>query len=152
MLIVSVGKKTTVNLQNEINNYLKRLDFKVELTLIEPPKGNISNKQKKDLESTLILDKLARLKSVYTILLDETGENISSIELSEKINRINNQSLIPVFIIGGAFGVNNKVYEKVHFKWSLSKLVLPHQLVRLVLIEQIYRAKNIIDNTGYHHL
>lgn len=152
IIIISIGKKTTKNLQDEIDKYIKRLNFKIEWVLIDSPKISITGQQKKNTESELILSKLTNFKSTFSILLDESGENISSTKISEKIDTIINQSLTPVFIIGGAFGVNHKLKNQVDFIWSLSNLVLPHQLVRLVLIEQIYRAKSIIDNKAYHHL
>lgn len=152
MIIISVGGKTDSNLTPVIDYYLKRLNIAVEWVLLDPPKGDLSVAKRRDAEANLILARLAKLKSIFSILLDETGENISSPQLARRIESAFNQSLVPVFIIGGAFGVNQACKQKVDFVWSLSKLVFPHQLVRLILIEQIYRAKSIIDNRAYHHL
>ncbi len=152
MIIISVGGKTDSNLNPVIDYYLKRLNIAVEWVLLDPPKGDLSVAERRDAETNLMLVRLAKLKSIFSILLDETGENISSPQLAKKIESAFNQSLVPVFIIGGAFGVNEACKQKVDFVWSLSKLVFPHQLVRLILVEQIYRAKSIIDNRAYHHL
>ena len=152
MIIISVGGKTDSNLSPAMDSYLKRLGIVIEWVLLDPPKGDLSISERRDAETNLILTKLSKLKFTFSILLDETGENISSPELAKKIESAFNQSLVPVFVIGGAFGVNEACKQKVDFVWSLSKLVFPHQLVRLILIEQIYRAKSIIDNRAYHHV
>ena len=94
---------------------------------------------------------ISSLDDAYVVLLDERGKNISSPELSEMIQDKFVHSKDIIFVIGGAFGVNDEVRSKANFIWSLSNLVLPHQLVRLVLIEQIYRAQEIAKNSGYHH-
>ncbi len=92
-------------------------------------------------------------KDDQLILLDEKGKSISSPELATFIQRLGNESVKNVvFLIGGAFGVDDTVYQKARFQWSLSKLVFPHQLVRLILAEQVYRACSINRNEKYHHL
>ncbi|OYW85198.1 50S rRNA methyltransferase [Candidatus Saccharibacteria bacterium 32-49-10] len=83
------------------------------------------------------------------ILLDERGKNLSSPELAAHIERLSSQNI--VIIIGGAYGVDETIYERADFVWSLSSLVFPHQLVRLLLTEQLYRAQEIASNNPYHH-
>lgn len=87
----------------------------------------------------------------YVILLDERGKNLSSPELSEALSRQFVNSKEVVIIIGGAFGVSEEVRQKSNLVWSLSRLVFPHQLVRVMLAEQIYRAQEIAVGGKYHH-
>lgn len=88
----------------------------------------------------------------FVVLLDETGKELSSPELAQFIEkRCMDSGKRIVFIIGGAYGVEQQVKDRADFIWSLSKLVFPHELVRLILAEQIYRACTIIKNESYHH-
>ena len=88
----------------------------------------------------------------YVILLDERGENINSPELTRKLEKAFNDSKNVVMIIGAAFGVSEEVRKKVDFVWSISNLVFPHELMRVILAEQIYRAQEIARGGKYHHL
>lgn len=88
----------------------------------------------------------------FVILLDEHGKELSSPELAQFIEkRCMDSGKRIVFVIGGAYGVEQSVKDRADFTWSLSKLVFPHELVRLILAEQIYRACTIIKNESYHH-
>ncbi len=88
----------------------------------------------------------------YVIALDEIGKEYSSKDFSGKIESCLNQSIRTIiFIIGGSYGLNEVVRKNAHIVWSLSKLTFPHQLVRLVLVEQLYRACTIIRGEKYHH-
>ena len=89
--------------------------------------------------------------SDFVILCDERGENISSPEFSELLEKQFNASREVYIIIGGAFGVQPEVRERADFVWSFSKLVLPHMLSRLLVAEQIYRAQEIRRGGDYHH-
>ena len=98
----------------------------------------------------MILDWLD--KDTTLIALDEYGKELDSIGLSQFITKKSNMGCKKlVFLIGGAFGLDEAVLQRADFKWSLSKLTFPHQLVRLLLAEQIYRAFTIIKNEKYHH-
>ena len=88
----------------------------------------------------------------FVILLDERGNNLSSPELSALLEEQFTHSQSVIIIIGGAFGVSSELRERADIVWSLSKLVFPHQLVRLVLTEQLYRAQEIAKGSGYHHV
>lgn len=88
----------------------------------------------------------------FVILLDERGNNLSSPELSALLEEQFTHGQPVVIIIGGAFGVSSELRERADIVWSLSKLVFPHQLVRLVLTEQLYRAQEIAKGSGYHHI
>jgi 23S rRNA (pseudouridine1915-N3)-methyltransferase len=101
-------------------------------------------------EADTILDWLE--KDDYLVLLDEKGKSLSSEGLATFLQtRANESTKKIVFLIGGAFGVDEKVKKRAQFVWSLSSLVFPHQLVRLILAEQLYRAATIIRNEKYHH-
>jgi 23S rRNA (pseudouridine1915-N3)-methyltransferase len=140
--IVAVGKKHESWITDGLMRYEKRLraPFDVQWTLL--PYSDLET------ESQAIL---AKIKSdEYVILLDERGQNISSVELSDKLaTTFVNKSV--TLVVGGAYGVNDAVQDRANLTWSLSKLVFPHMLVRLILIEQIYRAQEIHHNRPYHH-
>jgi 23S rRNA (pseudouridine1915-N3)-methyltransferase len=87
----------------------------------------------------------------FVILLDERGKNISSTELAEKIAGSMESGKRVVFVIGGAFGVNDVTRGRADFVWSLSRAVFPHELVRIIVAEQIYRARQILAGHPYHH-
>jgi 23S rRNA (pseudouridine1915-N3)-methyltransferase len=91
-------------------------------------------------------------KDDYLVALDERGKQISSEGLAEFIMKRGNESVKNlVFLIGGAYGIDEAVMKRANYKWSLSQLVFPHQLVRLILAEQVYRACSINRNEKYHH-
>jgi 23S rRNA (pseudouridine1915-N3)-methyltransferase len=91
-------------------------------------------------------------KDDYLVALDERGKQLSSEGLAEFIMKRTNESTKNlVFLIGGAYGIDEAVMQRANYKWSLSQLVFPHQLVRLILAEQVYRACSINRNEKYHH-
>jgi 23S rRNA (pseudouridine1915-N3)-methyltransferase len=91
-------------------------------------------------------------KSDFVIVLDERGRNLSSPELSEVlVDRIERAAGDIVFVIGGAYGVSDSTRERANLVWSLSRLVFPHEMVRVLLAEQIYRAQEIAHGSKYHH-
>ena len=87
----------------------------------------------------------------YVICCDERGENISSNEYSQRLEKAFANGRDVVILIGGAYGFNEKVREKADFVWSFSKLVFPHMIARLITIEQVYRATQILNGGKYHH-
>jgi 23S rRNA (pseudouridine1915-N3)-methyltransferase len=110
----------------------------------------LSEADLKQKEGSMILDWLE--PDDYLIALDEKGKQMTSEELATFIqNRTNQSTKRLIFLIGGAYGLDEKVLLRANYTWSLSKLVFPHQLVRLILAEQIYRACTIIRNEKYHH-
>jgi len=150
----SFGKAHEPYVKSGIEEFTKRLNhyFKTEWILIPTPKntGMLSELDLKKKEGAIILDWLE--PDDYLVLLDERGKNITSIELATFLQKkadIGTKKL--VFLIGGAFGVDPTVQQRAQFTWSLSKLVFPHQLVRLLLAEQLYRAGTILKNEKYHH-
>lgn len=150
----SFGKAHEPYVKSGIEEFTKRLNhyFKTEWILIPTPKntGMLSELDLKKKEGAIILDWLG--PDDYLVLLDERGKNITSIELATFLQKkadIGTKKL--VFLIGGAFGVDPTVQQRAQFTWSLSRLVFPHQLVRLLLAEQLYRAGTILKNEKYHH-
>lgn len=147
--ILAIGKKHEAWVQDGLERYQKRLrrPFDVEWVLL-PHSSKQGDEARQD-ESERILACLQ--PDDYVILLDETGRNITSPTLSALLESQFNHSKRPVIIIGGAYGVDERVQARADFIWSLSKLVFPHQLVRLLATEQIYRAQSIAAGSSYHH-
>ena len=148
MKIICVGKKHDSWIIDGISRYERRLraPFKLEWQFV--PYSSFSGDRARRDESTELLKRIA--PQDYVILLDETGKNIDSPSLSHKLEQLTIQNQI-VFIIGGAYGVDERIKQRANFIWSLSGLVFPHMLVRLILIEQIYRAQEISKGGPYHH-
>lgn len=150
----SIGKQNESYVHEGIQLFTKRINnyFPVEWKIIPPLKNasTLAALEMKEKEGELVLNQLK--KEDYLILLDERGKLLNSEDLAQKIQQCGNESQKQlVFLIGGAFGVSEAVMKRADFKWSLSSLVFPHQLVRLILSEQIYRACTIIRNEKYHH-
>lgn len=147
--IITVGKKHESWVAEGIERYQKRLKrpFNIEWVILSH--SSMDDLRARQEESGCILSRLN--DSDYVILLDERGKNIDSTVLSAQLVTLLNKSQSVVIIIGGAFGVDKTIFERANFIWSLSKLVFPHQLVRLVLTEQIYRAQEIAGGKPYHH-
>lgn len=148
--IISVGKKPNEPINVLIESYQKRLEskFKIDWVYINFLSGKMSKAEQIQKESELIK---ARINKQTTILLDERGQQVDNEQLSQQLSKLHYSSDHLVFIIGGAYGVSEELRSICSFVWSLSRLVFPHQLVRLLLIEQIYRSQTIVDGQPYHH-
>jgi 23S rRNA (pseudouridine1915-N3)-methyltransferase len=151
----SVGKANETYVNDGITDFTKRINkyFSTDWLIIPPVKNaaSLSPNELKKAEAQAIMAQLN--KDDYLILLDERGKQLSSVELSSFIQqRANESNKRLIFLIGGAFGVNEIIMERANHKWSLSKLVFPHMLVRLILAEQVYRACTILKNEKYHHI
>lgn len=147
--IIAVGKKHETWVAEGIDRYQKRLKrpFQIEWVLLpHSPQSDIAARHD---ESGRILSRLS--VDDYVVLLDEKGKNIGSPSLSKLLLAPLESSQSVVIIIGGAYGVDETVIKRANFVWSLSHLVFPHQLVRLILVEQIYRAQEIATGNPYHH-
>jgi 23S rRNA (pseudouridine1915-N3)-methyltransferase len=147
ILLWSVGKNNDPYVKPGIDDFTRRITryFPFEWNLIPPPK-NASKKS----EADLILHQLA--KDDYLVALDERGKQMTSEGLAQFIQaRANSGGKNLVFLIGGVYGLDESVLARADYRWSLSQLTLPHQLVRLVLAEQLYRACTILRNEKYHH-
>ena len=150
----SVGKAHEAYVKEGVEMFTKRIShyYPVEWTIIPVPKNTamLSEMDLKKKEGDTILNFLQ--KDDYLVLLDERGKQMKSEELAKFIEQRANESVKKmVFLIGGAFGVSDEVMNRANYKWALSPLVFPHQLVRLILAEQVYRACTIIKNENYHH-
>lgn len=155
LLFLSVGKTHETYVQSGIEEFTGRVGkyFPVSWQLIPAPKNapNMSETALKKAEALAILQQLQT--DDFLILLDERGLQLSSPGLAQMIQQRANESCKRlVFLIGGAFGVDDTVTKKANAVWSLSKLVFPHMLVRLILAEQVYRACSILKNEKYHHV
>lgn len=140
--IIAGGRKHLDWVNIAVSEYQKRLKkpFNIEWELIEEEKLN------------QYLAKWPFSGQQYVILLDERGRNLSSPELSGILSQQFVNSREVVIIIGGAFGVSEEIRQKSNLVWSLSRLVFPHQLVRAILAEQVYRAQEIWNDGKYHHM
>jgi 23S rRNA (pseudouridine1915-N3)-methyltransferase len=147
--IIAVGKKHESWVSEGIERYQKRLKrpFAVEWDIL--PHTDLPASIARQEESGRISNRLKA--NDYVVLLDERGKNIDSPGLSKILLSQLELSREITFIIGGAYGVDDKIHKRANFVWSLSNLVFPHQLVRLILTEQIYRAQEIANNHPYHH-
>lgn len=150
----SVGKKNEPYVSEGVEDFTKRISryFKVEWNILPVLKnaGMMSEMDLRKKEGEMILQWLG--KDDYLVLLDERGKQFTSEGLAAFIQaRANESTKQVVFLIGGAFGVDEAVMKRADHKWSLSQLVFPHQLVRLILAEQVYRACTILKNEKYHH-
>jgi len=147
--IIAIGKKHEDWVVSGIERYQKRLKKPFDSSWVFLAHSAQSGLVAREKESEAILSKLKQ--DDYVILLDEKGQNVDSMELSSKITFKLNQSAKVIVIIGGAYGVDERVHDRADFVWSLSKLVFPHQLVRLILAEQLYRTQEISLGNPYHH-
>lgn len=147
--ILAVGKKHELWVAQGIDRYEKRLKrlFGVEWVVL--PHSAHENDAARREESARILVRLER--DDFVVLLDERGTELDSPALSKALLAPLERSVRVVLIIGGAYGVDDSVRERADFVWSLSPLVFPHQLVRLILVEQVYRAQEIAAGGSYHH-
>lgn len=151
---ISIGKSHEKYIREGVEDFTNRISkyFRVEWTIV-PPVRNAASLNESDLKKQEAVEVLQLLQDDdYLVLLDERGKNITSIELSELVQkRANESAKNVVFLVGGAFGVHDTIAKRANFTWSLSKLVFPHMLVRLILAEQVYRACTILRNEKYHH-
>lgn len=152
--LLAVGKTDNKQLQHLISEYENRLRHyvKFELEVIADIKNvkNLSERQQKEKEGEQLLKKLNNTDIL--ILLDENGNQHSSIDFANYLQKKMNSGIKQlVFAIGGPYGFSDEVYEKSQGKLSLSKMTFSHQMVRLFVVEQIYRAFTILKNEPYHH-
>lgn len=150
----SIGKANESYVREGIAEFTKRISnyFSVEWTIIPVPRnaGMLSEMDLKKKEGETILQWLRA--DDYLVALDEHGRQFASEGLSDFLQeRASAGTKNVVFLIGGAFGLDAAVLKRAQVKWSLSQLTFPHQLVRLILAEQVYRACTILRNEKYHH-
>lgn len=153
--LIVVGKTAFEDLKVGESRYEQRLIHycnyeRITLPDIKTPK-TYSPTQLKEKEGELILSKLK--PTDYVVLLDENGSEFSSVQFSQWLSQKQmQQSPNMVFIIGGAFGFSPNIYNRAQFKIALSKMTFSHQMVRVIFLEQLYRAFSIIKGEPYHHV
>lgn len=147
--VIAIGKKHEIWVAEGIERYQKRLKPPFDIEWVLLPHSTLNGTQARENESQAIMAKLSQ--SDYVILLDERGGMYDSPALAQKLNNLFSNSQNVVLVIGGAYGVDGTLMERANLKWSLSPLVFPHQLVRLIMAEQIYRAQEISSGGPYHH-
>lgn len=147
--ILAVGKKHEAWVSEGIQRYQKRLQKPFMLEWVLLPHSSLDGDSARQEESERILSRLNSFD--YVVLLDERGRQLDSPSFSRLLRAQLDRSASVAFVIGGAYGVTDTIRNKAHLVWSLSPLVFPHQLVRLILTEQVYRAQEISQGGGYHH-
>lgn len=147
--IIVVGKLKEKSLKDLESEYSKRLIRYAKINIIElkDSKDNDINLAIKQ-ESKLILDKID--DKSFVVLLDIKGKMLSSDDLSKEINKITQTNAKITFIVGGSNGVSMDVKNKANILLSFSPMTFPHQLFRIMLLEQIYRSLAILNNSPYH--
>lgn len=147
--IICVGKLKESYLKEAIAEYQKRISKYTKLEIIEVKDYNFDDRQK-----NLEMEKEQIIKYMdpkdYVVTLEIEGSELTSIELSKKINSILAQNSNLCFIIGGSYGLEDTIKKKASFRLSFSKLTFPHQLFRVLLLEQLYRSYKIRNNESYH--
>ena len=154
IVLLTIGKTNEKYLIEGISNFTKRLSKYCNFTIVEIPNlrrvNNLSINERKAMEGDLILNRINNNDHLF--LLDNKGKSFSSIGFS---NILQNQMLLSrksiIFVIGGAYGFSDKMYNRADQLISLSKMTLSHQMVRLICVEQLYRAYTILLNHPYHN-
>lgn len=152
--LIAIGKTDNQPLIELIDTYQNRLKhyIKFDFEIINDVKNakNLSENQQKEKEGELILSKIENTDLL--ILFDEKGRQFNSVEFSNYLQKKMNAGIKQlVFVIGGPYGFSDAVYQKSHEKISLSKMTFSHQMIRLFVVEQIYRSFTILRNEPYHH-
>ena len=152
-ILLMVGKTTSSNFIASINDYLERIKHYIpfEINTIPEIKNtkNLTEEQQKEREGDLILKNI--LPSDTVVLLDEHGKEMRSIDFAKWTEMKRNDAKRLVFVIGGPYGFSKDIYSRANEKISLSRMTFSHQMVRLIFVEQIYRACTIIKGEPYHH-
>ena len=152
--LIFVGKTDEKHVKDICSFYFNKITHYIKMEIIErtalKQTKNLSVKEQKQKETALILKYIQLSDKV--ILLDEKGKTYTSVQFSNFIQTQMNTSLKQlVFVIGGAYGFSDEMYQRADSLLSLSKMTLTHQMVRIVFLEQVYRAFTILNNEPYHH-
>ena len=145
--IICVGKIKEKYFVSAINEYLKRLSKYVKIDIVEI-KDEARAEVALKIEGEKILSKIK--DDEYVIALDIAGEKISSIDFAKKIDKVFNNNSKLTFVIGGSYGLSQEVKKRSNYLLSFSKMTFPHQLIRIFLLEQVYRAFKISAGESYH--
>jgi 23S rRNA (pseudouridine1915-N3)-methyltransferase len=147
--IICVGKKHEQIYRGAIEHFEGRIKPYTKLEWNILPSSSFEGDMARTDESARILSGL--VKNDFVVLLDETGTNASSPDIAAQIEKAQNSSRRVVFVIGGAYGVDKQLKTRADFCLAFGKAVFPHQLMRVMLLEQIYRAHSILAGSKYHH-
>lgn len=151
--LLLVGKTTDKYLTAGIDDYTERISHYMQfgITVIPALKntGSMNPEQQKTREGSMIMQQIEPQDTV--VLLDERGQQMSSMEMARWLQKKQLTARRLVMIIGGSYGFAQEVYNRADEQLSLSRLTFPHQMVRLILVEQIYRACTILKGEKYHH-
>jgi 23S rRNA (pseudouridine1915-N3)-methyltransferase len=152
--IWSIGKENESFIREGIQYFFQKTRpyNPVDLIVLQTPKKIATSDpdRAKQAEEELILKKLQ--PHHYLVVLDERGKQLNSVQWAQQFQQLMNMGTKTlVLLIGGAYGVTDNVKARAKQTWSLSNLVFPHQLVRLIVAEQVYRAFSILNNSPYHH-
>lgn len=151
--LILVSKTTDKHLAAGIDDYVSRICHYLPFTITVIPElkntKNMTEEQQKVREGELILQKIQPSDTV--VLLDEHGKEFRSIEFADWLLKKQNTARRLVFVIGGPYGFSESIYKRADELLSLSKMTFSHQMVRLLFVEQIYRACTIIKGEPYHH-
>lgn len=152
--LIVIGKTDASYFTEALKEYTSRLVHYLpfEMTIIPDIKNakNLSELQQKEKEGELILKSLQ--PGDYLVLLDEKGKEFSSLQFSAYIEKkMHTVAKRLVFVIGGPYGFSKAVYQAAQEKISLSKMTFSHQMIRVIFVEQVYRAMTILNNEPYHH-
>ena len=147
--IICVGKIKEKFYKEALEEYKKRLSKYTKLNIIEVEDINLPKEELIKQKEAELIEKNINEKD-YVITLEIEGKEINSIELSKKLEQLETLNPNITFIIGGSYGLDDKIKNRSNYKLSFSKLTFPHQLFRVILLEQIYRAFKIKNNESYH--
>ena len=152
--LLVIGKTDDINLQQLISAYEKHLNYYVrfDIEVIPDIKNvkNLSEVQQKEQEGEQLLKRISNTDQL--VLLDEKGKQYRSVEFAQLLQKQMNAGIKQlVFVVGGPYGFSDLVYKTANAKISLSKMTFSHQMVRLFMVEQLYRAFTILKNEPYHH-
>ena len=155
ILFLVIGKTDESYLETGISKFIKRLEHYIpfEMKIIPDIKNRktLNEEQQKKIEGDLILSQIALGDDL--VLLDENGKTFSSVSFSQWIEKqMNTSTKRIIFVVGGPYGFSKDVYSKAKFKISLSEMTFSHQMIRLIFVEQLYRAFTIIKGEPYHHV
>ena len=147
--IITVGQLKEKYLKDAVEEYLKRISKYTNIEVIEiKDEGLVEETKAIMLEGEKINKHLTNKE--YIITLEIEGKQMSSLEFANRLERIQIENSNIVFIIGGSYGLSKEIIEKSNLHLSFSKMTFPHQLFRVILLEQIYRSYKIINNERYH--
>ncbi len=147
--IIAVGKIKEQYLKEAIEEYKKRLSKYTKVEIIEVASSNLDLKDKNLMIEAKKIEPLLTAKD-YIIVLDINGKQMTSKEMASMIDTVFQKYSNITFVIGGSEGLSDEIKKKANMSFSFSKLTFPHQLFRVMLLEQIYRSYKIMNNETYH--